>query len=105
MHLLARTIYAAIGISERVNRARRISTLDATIGEVEGAGRKIKEGIVTPARLGDERGRCQPALSRLEAGVETGVAAAVGLRGRQNLIVASNEPHVGVDHRRGGGER
>ncbi len=105
VHLLAGAVDAAIGIGEGVDRAWRDAALDAAVGEVEGTGRQIEEGVIAIARLGDQHGWRQPALAALEPGIEAGVAAAVGLDGAQHLVVAGDQAHIGVDHRRGGRER
>src|SRR5262245_16293770 len=105
MHLLARAIDAAVRVGKGVNRTRRTATLYAAIGEIEGAGRKVEKGIVTLARFGDEHGRRQPTLARLEAGIEAGIAAAVSFCGRQYFVVACDETYVGIDHRRSSSKR
>ena len=105
VHLLARAIDAAVGVGEGIDGARRDAALDAAVGEIEGGGGEVEEGVVAVGRVGDQHGRRQPALAALEAGVEAGIAAAVGLGGAQHLVVAGDQAHVGIDDRRGGGQR
>ncbi len=74
---LARTIDAALGVDEAVERAGRRAAGDAAIGQVEGAGREVEEGIVAARGLGDEDGRRKAAFAARETRLEMHVAAGV----------------------------
>ena len=96
-----RAIDAALGIDVGVDGAGRIAALDAAVGQIEGVERQIEEGIFAGALLGDQNGRCRAAFAFGEGGVELGVAAGVGLGGRQHFVVAGDE----LDGRIGNGRR
>ena len=105
MHRLAAAIDAAVGVGEAVDGPRLLAALHAAIGQVEGGRRQVEEGVVAVRRLGHQHGRRQPALAALQAGLEAGVAAAVGLGRAQHLVVARQQAHLRVDDRGSGGQR
>ena len=91
MHVLAGAIDAALGIDEAVERAGRLASLDAAVGQVEGARREIEEGVFAAGAFGDEQRRLQAAFAARQAGVELGVAVRVGLGGAEHLVVAGDQ--------------
>ena len=105
VHLLARAIDAAVGVGEGVDGARRVAALDAAVGQIEGGGGQVEEGVVAVGRFGDQHGRRQPPSPRLRPASKRRIAAAVGLGGAEHLVVAGDQAHAGIDDRRGAGER
>src|SRR4030095_15885348 len=73
--------------------------------EIEGGGGEVEKGVVAVGRVGDQHGRREAALAALETGLEAGIAAGGGFGGAQHLVVAGDQAHVGIDERRGGGQR
>ena len=105
MHGLAGAIDAAVGVGERIHRARLDAALDAAVGQVEGGRRHVEEGVVAGLRLGHQHGGGLAAFAALQAWIEAHVAAAVGLGGAQHLVVAGQQADVGVHHCGRGRER
>ena len=90
VHVLAGAVDAALGVDVAVERARRLAALDAAVGEIEGVGGQIEEGVLAAAVLGDEDRRLQAAFAARQAGLEAGVAVGVGLGGAEHLVVAGD---------------
>ena len=70
MHGLAGAIDAAVGIGEGIHRAGIAAPLDAAVGEVEGGGGHVEEGIVAALGLGHQHRRGLAALAAGERGIE-----------------------------------
>ena len=105
VHVLAGAIHAALRVDEAVERARRLAALDAAVGQVEGTRGEIEEGVFAGRAFGHEHGRLQAAFTAGEAAIELGVAARVGLRGAEHLVVAGDQLDVDVGRRVGVGQR
>ena len=104
LHRLARAVDAALGEDVGLGPAGGRAALHPAVGEIEGAERQIEEAVIV-TDLRHHEARRQPTLAAGEAGGEGGVALAVGLGGRQHVVVAGDEPDLGAGHGLGAGER
>ena len=102
-HRLARTVDAALGGGEQIERAGIRSAGDAAIGQVEGRPGDVEEGIVAVVRLGDQQLRGIAALAAGKAGGEVGATIGIGHRFAEDLVVDGDQPDPGAGHRRGAG--
>jgi hypothetical protein len=103
-HGLAGAIDAALGVEERVERARRVAAGDAAIGQVERALRQIEKAVVVGERRRPAGRAPAPPVPRDRPGSKsTRPSAPVVLVASTSLLRAISR--ISTPERRGGGER
>ena len=90
---LARSIDAALGIQEHVERARRRPAGDAAVGQVEAGAGQVDEGEVRVRHRRGQHARRQAAGAARHAGAEVRHAARVGDRLAEQFVVARDQLH------------
>ncbi len=105
VHGLARPVDAAVGVDERVDRARDRAAVDAAVRQIEGRALEVERGEVVVGTERHDGRRRRAALAAQQAGIERGAAIRVGDRPPELIVVDRDQGHGGAGDRLGGVER
>ena len=103
-HGFAGAVHAALGVEERVERARRVAPRDAAVGKVERILGEAEKTVVVGERR-DQKARRRAALAAGEARIEIDPPVGAGRLDRQHFVVARDELERHAGDGRGGAQR